>query len=438
MSRRAQVGSPGKRGASSLPDQFSLRLTPQGRLVWSADDDAPSLDRATANRLGDAFAQGSGQGLLQLGAGEVGQALPPVMAWWRAFAARFVSALCVQGTAPREVPAPGDGDLAGLALTAPMMTGAEYLSPDVLRGLWEALARAAGEALEAAGTDLQTFLKRLNPAWNLVGRVHFNLAENRRDPEAPFAFMATYTTQISDQGRVQHLPLGQALREYAGAADRAKLLALLMPVQRAAEACDWLRPLVDDGDIYHPLRWTPAEASQLLTSVGDLERAGVVVRMPANWSANRPARPKVSATVGMRAPSKLGLDGVLDFSVEMSLNGETLTKREIDQLLAGTDGLALLRGQWVEIDRARLERTMQRFQAAEALAAAQGLTFAEAMRMLADPRRRVGRFRSGDRRLVERERRAMVGRDAEGAAQPGWRRPRSRPGAAGHAAALSA
>ena len=385
MSRRAQPDSPGNRGASSQPDQFSLRLTPQGRLVWRADDDAPSLDPATANRLGEAFAQGSGQGLLLLGAGEVGQALPPVMAWWRAFAARYVSALCVQGTAPREVPAPGDGDLARLALTAPMMTGAEYLSPDVLRGSWEALARAAGAALEAAGTDLQTFLKRLNPAWNLVGRVHFNLAENRRDPDAPFAFMATYTTQISDQGRPQHQPLGQALREYAGAADRAKLLALLMPVQRAAEACDWLRPLVDDCDIYHALRWTPAEASQLLNSVADLERAGVVVRMPANWSANRPSRPKVSATVGMRAPSKLGLDGMLDFSVEMSLNGETLTKREIEQLLAGTDGLALLRGQWVEIDRARLERTMQRFQAAETLAAAQRLTFAEAMRMLADP-----------------------------------------------------
>ena len=398
MSRRAQPGLPGESGASNWPGQFSLRLTPQGRLVWSADDDAPSLDPATANRLSDAFAKGSGQGLLQLGAGEVGQALPPVMAWWHAFAARYVSALCVQGTAPREVPVPGDGDLAGMALTAPMMTGAEYLSPNVLRGLWEALAWAAAGALEAAGTDLQTFLKRLNPAWNLVGRVHFNLAENRRDPEAPFAFMATYTTQISDQGRVQHLPLGQALHEYAGAADRARLLALLMPVQRAAECCDWLRRLVDDGDIYHPLRWTPAEASQLLTSVADLKRAGVVVRMPANWSANRPARPKVSATVGMRAPSKLGLDGVLDFSVEMTLNGETLTKREINQLLAGTDGLALLRGQWVEIDRARLERTMQRFQAAETLAGAHGLTFSEAMRMLADPGAGLG---SGDPAIAE-------------------------------------
>jgi hypothetical protein len=73
--------------------------------------------------------------------------------------------------------------------------------------------------------------------------------------------------------------LGQALREYAGAANRSKLLALLMPVQRAAEVCTWLRPMVDSGEIYHPLRWTPQDAATLLASVASLESAGVIVRM---------------------------------------------------------------------------------------------------------------------------------------------------------------
>ena len=43
----------------------------------------------------------------------------------------------------------------------------------------------------------------------------------------------------------------------------------------------------------------------------------------------------------------------------------------------------LLRGQWVEVDRARFEKTMERFRNAEALADRDGLSFAEAMRMLA-------------------------------------------------------
>ena len=81
----------------------------------------------------------------------------------------------------------------------------------------------------ASGASLQVFLTSLNPAWNLLGRVHLNLAENRRDPDWPFAFMATYTTRLSAQARAQHVPLGQALREYAGTANRDKLLSLLLP-----------------------------------------------------------------------------------------------------------------------------------------------------------------------------------------------------------------
>ena len=52
-------------------------------------------------------------------------------------------------------------------------------------------------------------------------------------------------------------------------------------------------------------------------------------------------------------------------------------------MLAGTDSLVLLRGQWVEIDRERLERSIQQFRDAEQLAEREGLSFAAAMRMLA-------------------------------------------------------
>ena len=114
-------------------------------------------------------------------------------------------------------------------------------------------------------------------AWHLVGRVHFNLAENRSDEEAPFAFIATYTTQLSAQGRAQHLPLGEALG-VAGARNKSRLLALLKPVQEGSAQCPWLREMVESGEIYHPLRWTPAEAFPFLTDTPKLEAAGIVVR----------------------------------------------------------------------------------------------------------------------------------------------------------------
>ena len=371
---------------------LGLRLTPHGHLVCDTAADMPGMEEAVAARIEAAFAHGSGPGLLRLGAGEVGRVLPPIFGWWREFAARYVTALC--HAAPSEgghaapavvpnIPPPDEAELVALVLTAPMMPGAEYLTSEALRALWVAMQAALSAALREAGTDLQSFLKELNPAWNLVGRVHFNLAENRRDPEAPFAFMATYTTRLSAEARAQHLPLGQALREYAGAADRDRLLSLLMPVRRAAETCPWLRPMIDSGEIFHPLRWGPQEAARLLASVADLEQAGVVVRMPAGWPAGRPARPQVTATVGTRPPARLGLDGLLDFHVETTLDGEKLSDAEIETLLSGTDSLVWLRGRWVEVDRDRLSRTLQKFRAAEELARRQGLPFAEALRMLA-------------------------------------------------------
>ncbi len=340
----------------------------------------------------EAFDRGGGQGLLHLGATKISHSLPPTPAWWRAFAARYITALCLHATdvsepgsltSIPEIPAPDENDLDALVLSAPIMTGSEYLTREVLCSLWREIGKAAQTTLATKGCDLQSFLKEFDPAWNLVGRVYFNLAENRNDADAPFAFMATYTNRLSAQAQAQHLPLGQALRDYAGAANKSRLLSLLVPVQRAAETCMWLKPMIDKGEIFHPLRWTPGEAARFLKSSGDLEQAGVLVRMPATWRAGRPSRPQVSAVVGSNAPSALGLDGLLDFKADMTLDGEPLSTEEIEALLSGTESLVLLRGQWVEVDRERLTRTLDQFKAAEELAERDGLTFAMAMRMLA-------------------------------------------------------
>ena len=141
--------------------------------------------------------------------------------------------------------------------------------------------------------------------------------------------------------------------------------------------------MVDAGEIFHPLRWSPQQALQFLKDAPALEGAGVVVRMPASWRMNRPARPQVKATIGGKAPSQLGLDALLDFRMDVTLDGEMLTQPEIKRLLAQSDGLAFIRGKWVEIDHERLSRTLDQFEAIERRAAADGLSFGEAMRLLA-------------------------------------------------------
>jgi hypothetical protein len=79
---------------------------------------------------------------------------------------------------------------------------------------------------------------------HLLGRVTFHLAENKRNPERPFAFLATYTHRISGQSRLQHLPLADALKTYAEAKDRPKLNSLLEPVRQAAETSTLVRELL--------------------------------------------------------------------------------------------------------------------------------------------------------------------------------------------------
>jgi superfamily II DNA or RNA helicase len=371
-------------------DALSLApiLTPHGHLTLREVNDAPPTEPALAQRLRDAFARGSGHGLLQLGAGEVGTPLPPAFAYWREFGTRYVTTLCTLPDAEARgakihLPAPPEPELESAAAAAPPMIGAEYLTAAVLRALWEGLDAAFAAELSESKDSVQDFLKRRSPAWNLVGRVHFNLAENRKDEDAPFAFLATYTTRLSAHAKAQHLPLGQALREYAGAANKQRLLSLLLPVQRAAERCAWLKAMVEAGEIFHPLRWTPQEAFRFLGDVPLLESAGIIVRMPAAWKASRPPHPQVTATVGGKAPSGLGQEALLDFRMEVTLDGEALTTREIQELLANTNGLALVRGRWVEVDRERLSRMLDHFRQVERAAADNGLTFAEAMRMLA-------------------------------------------------------
>ncbi len=366
--------------------RLALKLTPHGRLTLDESGNSVELAPELAKRLKEAFSRSSGFGLMQLGAREIGKTLPAVFAYWREFAAHFVSLLCSQTVvdeAPFTAPDPPLVELAELSLSPPEMIGAEYLTPGVLRALWFELGTAFSEEMAAAHLPLQKFLSSLNPAWNLVGRVYFNLAENRKDEEAPFAFLATYTTRMSAQARAQHVPLGQALKEYAGASNKGKLLSLLLPVQRAAERCAWLRAMVEEREIFHPIRWTPAEAFRFLQDTHELETAGIVVRMPAVWRAQRPSRPRVTATVGCKVPAAIGTEALLDFSVEVILDGEKLTQAEIDALLSQTDGLALIRGQWVEVDREKLARTMEQFQKYEQLASRHGVTFAEAMRMVA-------------------------------------------------------
>lgn len=359
-----------------------LSISPHGRLFA---EDAPGGQEALPKKFIGAFADSSAGGILYLSTTELQTSLPADFSFARDFGRTYLTQLChipelAGQTEFTPVPLPTDGELAIMVLSAPPMRGLEYLNAEVLKGWWADLDALVRKEVQASGRAVQVYLRERNPLWKTVGRVSFHLAENKRDPDYPFAFLATYSNRLSAQGRVQHLPLGRTLQEYAGAKNRSALLSLLQPIHRAAERIAWVKEMVEAGDIYSPLAWTPADAYKLLKDIPPLEESGLIVRVPDWWKSSRPPRPTVSVTVGNK--TKIGADALLDFSVHVTFDGQSLNEEELRAILESSGSLVTLRGKWVELDRDKLAEALKHWKGVERAAQDGGISFFEGMRML--------------------------------------------------------
>ena len=365
--------------------ELTANLSPSGQVSVSGGDAPGSVTRASA-RISAAFDIGTGAGLLHLGAAEVETSLDPTLSFWRELGHEFVRSVCGARNpmTPDEViiPDPDERALAAMAATVPPMRGGELVSLELLRRLWGELGAALCARAAATEGGVQAFLEASHSVWNTAGRVCLHLAENKRDPELPFAFIATYARNRPGSADLHYVPLNRALQEYAGAGNKQKLLALLTPLQRAAEESDVIRSLVDSGEIYHPMAWSPGEAYSFLQETERFERAGLVLRLPDWWSAARRPRPVVSVTLGDAEPASFGLSALLDFDVRVSLGGEALSEDEVASLLRSSAGLILVKGKWIEVDPERLGQVMDQWREVQAQAEAGGVSFAQAMRML--------------------------------------------------------
>ena len=370
------------------PRVLVAERTPGGRIFVSASGEpGPELSPASEERLVAAFAEGPAAGILHLGVAEPGTDLHPSLEFWRDLGRMFVAGACaaLDPLEPQTFvqPSPDPGRLAAHAESVPPMRGAELVTTDLLEGLWTDLGSVLARRARSAPDGLSGWLRRESRLWNVVGRVCLHLAENRRDPLHPFAFMATYVHRVTGRAEPSHLPLHRALRDYAGERNRKKLLALLAPLNRAAEESEFLRELLASGRIYRPLRWSAAEAHRFLRETAVYERAGLVARTPDWWNPKAPPRPRVSVTVGSRAPSRLGVDALLDFDLSLTIDGEALSEAERGELLRSSEGFALIRGKWVEVDAEKLREVLGVWEQAQAQAKALGIPMGEALRLLA-------------------------------------------------------
>jgi hypothetical protein len=362
-------------------------------------DKAADLKRAGARQtlpreIVDAFGQSTAAGLTLLASIDWQTGLNPTTEFLREFGRRYFRSLCRQssqlsGSWSSPEP-PSEEVLREILQSAPPMVGLEYLNGDSLTRSWMELdqhtsGQVATTADDTKGknrkSDLAAYLRDLDPDWNLVGRVTFHLAENKKNESKPFAFLATYTDDRSKSRSLQHIPLAEALKQSIGSGDSERLDQLLQPVSRAAGESELVKNLLESRALFSPQAWTIQRAFAFLSAVPAMERAGVIVRVPNWWNASRPPRPQVSVRVGNKPTATLGAAQALDFKVDVAIDGKPLSATELAKLMRAREGMTLLRGQWVQVDRERLQSALQHWQALEQQHAA-GLGFLEGLRLL--------------------------------------------------------
>lgn len=258
-----------------------------------------------------------------------------------------------------------------LQQAVPFAVGAEYITGRWIRNIFRRLTEVFAKEISSYDGTVELYLTEKNQHLHVPERIFFHLVESR-EQDFPFAFLATYATNGED-GKVKHVPLKYALTEYGN--EREKLLALLSCLNRAAEVSGLIAGFMERGEMFHPLRLTSEEAYDFLKDIERIEATGILCRIP-NWWKKKSAMVSMSVSLGEEKPSMLGFDTLVTVQPKLTVDGVVLERADIEQLLAQTEGLALLKGKWIEVDHKRLQELLAQMEKVPHM-----VTLLEAMQM---------------------------------------------------------
>lgn len=274
----------------------------------------------------------------------------------------------------KNVKAPDTVAFLDMLRTVPYAVGVEFINVGWFASLWAELSAIFEKEISGWDGTVASFLNTHNAKLHVVGRVFFHLVENKSDAY-PFAFLATYSTETGEQKKAAHVPLKNALLEYKDRQDL--LLRLLSTVSRAADSSDFISELVESGELFSPLQFNADEAYTFLKEIPLFEACGIMCRMP-DWWKKKSGGLKMSISIGGKEPSRVGLDALISCKPTLFLDGEELSKEEVEVLLSQMAGLSFLKGKWIEVDHEKLKSVLEAYEKADSMG---DITLAEAMRM---------------------------------------------------------
>lgn len=253
---------------------------------------------------------------------------------------------------------PTEAVLEELLRAVPYAVGAEFIDGKWIGKQFKKLNEIFAQEIAGYDGTVELYLTEKSQRLRVPERVFFHLVENREDETWPFAFLATYATRTA-KGKIRHVPLQYALTEYKN--ERQKLLALLACLNKAAEVSPLIAGFMESGEMFHPLRMTRQEAYAFLKDIPQIEETGILCRIP-NWWRKRASSVSLSVSLGEERPAMLGFDALVSMKPGLMVDGVPLSEKEIRSLLEQTEGLAYLKGKWIEVDHERLKRLLEQME----------------------------------------------------------------------------
>lgn len=240
----------------------------------------------------------------------------------------------------------------------PFCVGSEYIDRNWIMDYYDNLFdRYKNEIRSFSGTVEYYFVSK-DGVLQLPSKVYFHLVENVNST-GKFAFMITYSTLINEI--TEHYPIKYALHMLKDKEDEVnKIYEILGVLYKNSK---FIKDLTDKNEIFEPIFISENEAYDFLKEIPLFKEAGVVCRVP-NWWKNRKAKTYIE--VDLKEKYDENKNGVIGSGIlicpELIYNGLPISEEEINEIRNKTNGLAFIKGKWIEIDGNVIDSLLKKYE----------------------------------------------------------------------------
>ncbi len=258
----------------------------------------------------------------------------------------------------------------------PFCIGKEYVNINWIKNILSNLLAVYKKEIFSFDGSVDLYFTNKNKTLIVPSRVYFHMVESPLG-DTPFAFMVTYTTL--QNGILKHLPLRSALKEYNNM--ESEFRELTNSLYKVGKESNFIKKLIQNGEIFSPIYFTIEEAYIFLKEIPLYEKNGVVCRIP-NWWNQESSANTIEIDIEQKKQDGYGYfnkNTLINISPKMKYHGIEISQAEIEDLLIKTEGLSLIKGKWVEIDKNKLKKLLDEYEKLKN----DGTTFSE---LLTNPR----------------------------------------------------